>query len=239
MSFSQQRGSQRKKRGSSVLSFNPAEFSHLVSAAPTAEKGGEIKTAISAMQGDTQMDFDSVNRKLLLELQASTSPELSFGDTVEHMVRLTREFFGVDRVGFFIVDKERGLLFLKVTQEGAGLRIPLKGIAGHIARSGQTVNIEDAYLDERFDPTMVSFNRGASTSVADLLHAHKGFNMSGACMLIRSFTHSRCLLLAVSGHEHWVSHEANAVCASVRLPGQCGWRAPTHQHRERHFVPGR
>lgn len=117
-----------------------------------------MKTAISAMQGadGAGADFDAVNRKLLLELQASTSPELSFGDTVEHMVRLTREFFGVDRVGFFIVDKEKGILYLKVTQEGAGLKIPLKGIAGHIARTGQTVNIEDAYLDERFDPTMVS-----------------------------------------------------------------------------------
>lgn len=156
----QSRGSQKKRRGSSVLSFTAPELSQLSSAAPAGEKkpksaGSELKTAISAMQGDATLDLDSVNRKLLLELQASSSPELSFGDTVEHMVRLTREFFGVDRVGFFIVDKERALLFLKVTQQGAGLRIPLKGIAGHIARTGQTVNIEDAYLDERFDPTMV------------------------------------------------------------------------------------
>lgn len=154
--YAQHRGSQKKRRGSSVLSFSATEFSQLLNVDELAKKSCELKTAISAMQGETQLDFDAVNRKLLLELQASSSPELSFGDTVEHMVRLTREFFGVDRVGFFIVDKEKGMLFLKVTQEGAGLKIPLKGIAGHIARTGQTVNIEDAYLDERFDPTMVS-----------------------------------------------------------------------------------
>lgn len=152
-----------------MLSFSSADFSQLhkdgagassSSLKKSSATGGatsEMKTAMSASSSSgASMDFDAVNRKLLLELQASSSPELSFGDTVEHMVRLTREFFGVDRVGFFIVDKEKGILFLKVTQDGAGLKIPLKGIAGHIARTGQTVNIEDAYLDERFDPTMVS-----------------------------------------------------------------------------------
>ena len=133
-----------------MLSFTNLEFSNIVN----SDSKHDIKTAMSAAVGDS-IDFDDINRKLLLELLSSLSPEMSFGDTVEHMVRLTREFFGVDRVGFFIVDKAKGMLYLKVTQEGTGLKIPLKGIAGHIARTGQTVNIEDAYLDERFDPTMV------------------------------------------------------------------------------------
>ena len=150
------------------------------------------------------MDFDVVNRKLLLELLAAASPELTFGDTVEHIVRLTREFFGVDRVGFFIVDKEKGSLILKVTQEGAGLRVPLKGIAGHIARTGQTVNIEDAYLDERFDPTMVTVS-------------------IDACML-------GILMMPLPGHEHWLPHKTNALCPSVRLSWKRGRCFAAYQH---------
>ncbi len=125
-----------KRRQSRVLSLNFAETKALDDLHDHSSK--EAKTSISnALADDGQMDFDEVNRKLLLELQASACPELAFGDTVEHMVRLTREFFAVDRVGFFIVDSRKGVLYLKVTEEGAGLKIPLKGIAGHIARTGQ------------------------------------------------------------------------------------------------------
>lgn len=101
-------------------------------------------------------NLHNANRALMLELLASMSPELSFDDTTEHIIRLTREFFGVDRVGFFLVDLEKGHLLLKLTQEGASgkIKIPLKGIAGHAAKTGQIVNLADVYEDEKFDPTM-------------------------------------------------------------------------------------
>lgn len=64
------------------------------------------------------MTLDTANRALMLELLTSMSPELSFDDTTEHIIRLTREFFGVDRVGFFLADLDRGYLLLRVSEEG-------------------------------------------------------------------------------------------------------------------------
>jgi hypothetical protein len=69
-------------------------------------------------KGREGMTLDTANRALMLELLASMSPELSFDDTTEHIIRLTREFFGVDRVGFFLADLERGFLLLRVSEEG-------------------------------------------------------------------------------------------------------------------------
>lgn len=91
---------------------------------------------------------------LMLELLTSLSPELGFDDIAERICRLTKEFFAVDRVGFFLVDKENEKMILKVSQEGSGFSVPLKGIAGHIAKTAEIVNLPDCYEDHRFDPAM-------------------------------------------------------------------------------------
>jgi len=60
-----------------------------------------------------------------------------------------------DRSSIFLLDKERGELWSKVAQ-GEGmqeLRLPLdQGVAGWVARHGRTLNLKDAYADERFNP---------------------------------------------------------------------------------------
>ena len=107
----------------------------------------EMSASVSGKEGPSDqsnavgregMNLDTANRALMLELLASMSPELSFDDTTEHIIRLTREFFGVDRVGFFLADLERGYLLLRVSEEGKSgkIKVPLKGIAGFIAKTG-------------------------------------------------------------------------------------------------------
>ena len=60
-----------------------------------------------------------------------------------------------DRTTIFVVDEDRQELWSKIAQ-GSGadsleIRLPLdKGIAGHVATTGQTLNIPDAYADKRF-----------------------------------------------------------------------------------------
>jgi len=68
-----------------------------------------------------------------------------------------------DRTTIFLVDADKGMLWAKVNPEGGSgetrdLRIPIKvGIAGHVAATGESLNIPDAYnhplfnkeLDER------------------------------------------------------------------------------------------
>src|SRR5580704_9821665 len=60
-----------------------------------------------------------------------------------------------DRCSIFLVDRDRGELWTRLAQGvGAGeeIRIPLgAGIAGHVAATGQAINIPNAYRDPRFN----------------------------------------------------------------------------------------
>jgi putative ABC transport system ATP-binding protein len=69
-----------------------------------------------------------------------------------------RDLLGADRGTVFMVDRQQGILWSKIAHHPGtaplDIRIPLgSGIAGHVATSGETVNILDAYTDPRFDPT--------------------------------------------------------------------------------------
>ena len=61
-----------------------------------------------------------------------------------------------DRGTLYIVEGEKGELWSKIAQKSEIKEIRLKigvGIAGHVAKTGEIINIKDAYNDERFDPT--------------------------------------------------------------------------------------
>ncbi len=61
-----------------------------------------------------------------------------------------------ERGTLYIVDTEKGELWSKIAQKAEIKEIRLKigtGIAGHVAETGNVINIKDAYKDERFDPT--------------------------------------------------------------------------------------
>jgi sigma-B regulation protein RsbU (phosphoserine phosphatase) len=57
-----------------------------------------------------------------------------------------------DRASLFVVDRAKGELWTRRAQGSGEIRLPLgKGIAGAVATSGETINISEAYADERFD----------------------------------------------------------------------------------------
>lgn len=58
-----------------------------------------------------------------------------------------------DRCSLFILDRERNELWSKVAQGSKNeIRLPVgSGIAGQVAQTGVTINIPDAYADERFN----------------------------------------------------------------------------------------
>ena len=69
-----------------------------------------------------------------------------------------RDLLAADRATVFLIDDTHTMLWSKVAHHPGkaplDIRIPLtQGIAGHVARTGETVNIVDAYADARFDPT--------------------------------------------------------------------------------------
>ena len=62
-----------------------------------------------------------------------------------------------DRGTLYIVDIQKGELWSKifVGEERVTIRLPIgKGIAGFVAATGDTINLEEAYLDPRFNPAV-------------------------------------------------------------------------------------
>jgi adenylate cyclase len=93
--------------------------------------------------------------EILLNVMRVVSSELEIDSLLQKIVAKTSEAMRADRCTLFLVDRTSGELWSKVAQ-GADMkeiRVPRgMGIAGHVAASGETVNIPDAYKDSRFNP---------------------------------------------------------------------------------------
>jgi phosphoserine phosphatase RsbU/P len=78
-----------------------------------------------------------------------------------------------ERGTLYLVDDEAGELWSRVLQEDVGplseIRLPIgEGIAGHVAATGETLNIPDAYADLRFNP---SFDQATGFKTRSILTA--------------------------------------------------------------------
>jgi len=68
--------------------------------------------------------------------------------------KTTRELIDNDRCTVYIVDQQTQSMHIASADASIDIVLPLnKGIAGVVAATGKTENIEDAYLDDRFDQT--------------------------------------------------------------------------------------
>jgi adenylate cyclase len=84
----------------------------------------------------------------LLEVGNALSQTLDLVSLIQIIMRKAAEIMDADRASLFLVDRDRGELWSKVAQglDTAEIRFPLtQGIAGHVAASGDTLNIPDAY----------------------------------------------------------------------------------------------
>ncbi|KAH0788297.1 3'5'-cyclic nucleotide phosphodiesterase family protein [Histomonas meleagridis] len=89
----------------------------------------------------------------LLAVAQELSAVLDTDTLVRKIMTKAQSFIGADRCSLFLVDKVHGGLWSMVAH-GANDRIhvPLgEGIAGHVASTGETLNITDAYNDPRFN----------------------------------------------------------------------------------------
>lgn len=72
----------------------------------------------------------------------------------DQIIASTCELLECERTTLFLVDAELNEIILVVGRGAANIRLPIgQGIAGHVALTGQPVNIPDPYNDSRFDPS--------------------------------------------------------------------------------------
>ena len=98
---------------------------------------------------------DSARLKILLEVIKGMSAETDFDRLLQLIMEETTRAMEADRSTLFLVDRERGELWSRVAQGLQGkkeIRFKLQlGIAGHVATTGEMLNIPEAYDDPRFN----------------------------------------------------------------------------------------
>ncbi|MCA9565431.1 MAG: GAF domain-containing protein, partial [Myxococcales bacterium] len=104
-------------------------------------------------------------RALVLQQEAKIASILEISNalratrTEEELLNLIMEkislVMNADRSTLFLIDDDVNELWTKLTQNRRTTEVRLaigEGIAGWVARSGQSINIKDAYKDPRFNP---------------------------------------------------------------------------------------
>lgn len=91
----------------------------------------------------------------VLEVAKALAAQRDLDTLLNLIVRETARVAEADRCSLFLVDREREALYSKVAQgmgEGEEIHVPLGvGIAGHTAKTGEIVNLPNAYEDPRFN----------------------------------------------------------------------------------------
>ncbi|MBR2386020.1 GAF domain-containing protein, partial [bacterium] len=90
----------------------------------------------------------------LLKVGRTVSVETNIDNLLNIIAEEIKHVLNADRCTVFMLDEEKGELWSKVATgvESKEIRFPSNmGIAGYVATTGETVNIEDAYADDRFN----------------------------------------------------------------------------------------
>ncbi len=90
----------------------------------------------------------------LLEVGKAMASERSLDRLLQLILGEVTKVMDADRSSLFLVDRERDELWSKIAQglEVREIRVKIGlGIAGYVAQTGKTVNIQDAYADSRFN----------------------------------------------------------------------------------------
>jgi len=101
----------------------------------------------------TRVEELETRLKLLVDFGGVVSKETNLNRLLELIANQVRTILNCDRCSVFILDTRSNALWSKIAlgMQHTEIRVPFgSGIVGHVAASGGTVNITDAYSDPRF-----------------------------------------------------------------------------------------
>ncbi|MCC7542798.1 MAG: GAF domain-containing sensor histidine kinase, partial [Deltaproteobacteria bacterium] len=122
---------------------------------PPGSPEGESVEALRARVARLERALAREEEKLatIRELASAMSSTLDLDELLEMVVDRITRVMQADRSTLYLLDDEKDELVSKVVQGGLVTEIKLRvgeGVAGWVAATGQTLNIVDAYDDERF-----------------------------------------------------------------------------------------
>ena len=105
------------------------------------------------MKADDASGRPGEQPSVLLALSSLLGAAVDVDRLLARLVDLIRQAMGADRATLFLVDRERDELYSRAAHlpELDEIRLPIgRGIAGHVARTGETVVVPSARSDQRF-----------------------------------------------------------------------------------------
>jgi len=93
--------------------------------------------------------------RALEDIGVALGSTLDLNELLSLVVNRVSQVVDADRSTLYLIDESSGELWSKVAQGEQVVEIRLRvgdGLAGWVAQSGKSLNIKDAYLDQRFDP---------------------------------------------------------------------------------------
>ena len=91
---------------------------------------------------------------ILLDVTTSLTRSLDLDVLIDKIVSKISEILGAERSSLFLVDRTTGELWSKKAEgmEDGVIRFPVSGgLAGYVARTGEVINVKNAYEDPRFN----------------------------------------------------------------------------------------
>jgi putative methionine-R-sulfoxide reductase with GAF domain/predicted Ser/Thr protein kinase len=202
-----------------------------------------LSDAISAFEGqvlDRVLAEVSVTRarvvKLMVILEANKSLAATFDptETLHIILKTATSETDAERGTIFLKDPETGELVSQILEGGAVKEIRLAigaGIAGTVAKTGEIINVADAYRDSRFDKRSDASSgfktvsllavpmrtpRGEIVGVVEILNKRRrSFNKEDEEFLQEVATHAALAVEGVREHEAAVRRARREGAASV------------------------
>lgn len=114
------------------------------------------QTIVHELDRTVEISKQHINRlNLLIEATKSVNSTLDLDKLLEIILDTAVKSINADRGTLYLLDEEKNEIWSTALHgaEVVEIRLPVgKGLAGYVAKTGETINIPDAYNDSRFNP---------------------------------------------------------------------------------------
>lgn len=113
-----------------------------------------IKERLHQLKTGTALPCKKDPLVALLKIGQAVSAETDIDTLLKVIAEETKSAIQADRCSVFLYDKKNNEVWSKVAlgMDSQEIRFPAnKGLAGHVVKTGETINIKDAYSDKRFN----------------------------------------------------------------------------------------
>ncbi|MBW3671362.1 MAG: GAF domain-containing protein, partial [Acidobacteria bacterium] len=124
------------------------------SGSETAMTFAEPPQSLLRQIAEHEADHEITRLRKLVEASKLINSSIEPDSLYESILTVARNELDVDRGTLYFVDHERGEIWTKIAAglQSTEIRLPVgKGLAGHVAETGQHLILHDAYADPRFD----------------------------------------------------------------------------------------